>query len=54
MRELAEEVGLSARNLEALTVIVPSPGMSDATTHLYLATGCEAVADSVRVPRRRR
>jgi nudix-type nucleoside diphosphatase (YffH/AdpP family) len=50
MRELAEEVGLSARNLEALTVIVPSPGMSDATTHLYLATGCEAVADSRQGP----
>lgn len=50
MRELAEEVGLRARNLEALTVIVPSPGMSDATTHLYLATGCEAVADSRQGP----
>ncbi len=50
VRELAEEVGLRARNLEALTVIVPSPGMSDATTHLYLATGCEAVADSRQGP----
>jgi len=50
IRELAEEVGLRAQTLDPLTVIVPSPGMSDATTHLYLATGCEAVADSRQGP----
>ncbi len=49
-RELAEEVGLSARSIDPLTVIVPSPGMSDATTHLFLATGCEPVPDSRQGP----
>jgi 8-oxo-dGTP pyrophosphatase MutT (NUDIX family) len=44
-RELAEEVGLAAGTLEALTPFLPSPGMTDAVAHLFLAT------DLVEVPR---
>jgi 8-oxo-dGTP pyrophosphatase MutT (NUDIX family) len=36
-RELAEECGLAAGHLELLTVVHPSAGMTDATTHIYLA-----------------
>lgn len=39
-RELGEEVGLAASHLHLLTEMVPSPGMSDATTLIYLAEGC--------------
>ena len=42
-RELAEEVGLAAGELELLTEIMPSPGMTDSVTTLYLATGCRPV-----------
>lgn len=38
-RELAEEVGLVAERLEMLGEIQPSPGMTDATTVLFVATG---------------
>ena len=37
-RELAEEVGLAPGTLELLTVFQNSAGMTDATTHVYLAT----------------
>jgi 8-oxo-dGTP pyrophosphatase MutT (NUDIX family) len=36
-RELAEECGLAAGHLELLTVVHPTAGMTDATTHIYLA-----------------
>lgn len=49
-RELAEEVGLRAGVLQPLTVIIPSPGMSDAMTHLYLASDCERVDDARQGP----
>ena len=49
-RELAEEVGLRAGVLEELTVIIPSPGMSDATTHIFLASDCDQVDDSRQGP----
>lgn len=42
-RELAEEAGLTARTLDLLTEILPSPGMTDSVTTLYLATGCTPV-----------
>jgi ADP-ribose pyrophosphatase len=42
-RELAEEVGQRADQFELLTVVHPSAGMSDATTHVYLATGLHHV-----------
>lgn len=38
-RELAEETGLSARNLEPLGVLLSSPGVFDEKIHLFLATG---------------
>jgi ADP-ribose pyrophosphatase len=43
MRELIEEAGLQAGRLELLTEILPSPGMTDSVTTLYLATGCTPV-----------
>ena len=39
-RELIEEAGLRAGELELLTEILPSPGMTDSVTTLYLATDC--------------
>ena len=42
-RELAEEAGLRADVLELLTVVHPSAGMTDSTTHLFLATGLHDV-----------
>ncbi len=37
-RELREEAGVEAGALALLTVIHPSPGVTDATTHIYVAT----------------
>jgi ADP-ribose pyrophosphatase len=42
-RELIEEAGLQAGELDLLTEILPSPGMTDSVTTLYLATGCTPV-----------
>ena len=42
-RELVEEGGLQADRVELLTEILPSPGMTDSVTTLYLATGCTPV-----------
>jgi len=42
-RELIEEAGLRAGELELLTEILPSPGMTDSVTTLYLATECTPV-----------
>lgn len=42
-RELIEEAGLTAGRLELLTEILPSPGMTDSVTTLYLATDCSPV-----------
>lgn len=42
-RELIEEAGLEADGIELLTEILPSPGMTDSVTTLYLATGCTPV-----------
>jgi nudix-type nucleoside diphosphatase (YffH/AdpP family) len=39
-RELVEEAGLSAGNLQLLTEIYPSPGMTDSITSIFLATDC--------------
>ena len=41
-RELAEETGFSARDVEKLAEIIPVPGYSDERVHLFLATGLEA------------
>jgi ADP-ribose pyrophosphatase len=42
-RELVEEVGLAAGHLEQLVTIYPSPGMTDATLTIFLATECTLV-----------
>ena len=42
-RELIEEAGLQAGHLDLLTEILPSPGMTDSVTTLYLATECTPV-----------
>ncbi len=42
-RELAEEAGLAAGRIELLAEILPSPGLTDSVTTIYLATGCTAV-----------
>ena len=42
-RELIEEAGLQAGELVLLAEILPSPGMTDSVTTLYLATGCTPV-----------
>jgi 8-oxo-dGTP pyrophosphatase MutT (NUDIX family) len=42
-RELIEEAGLEAGELDLLTEILPSPGMTDSVTTLYLATECTPV-----------
>lgn len=47
-RELQEEVGLVAEELELVATFYNSPGFSDEHTHCYLATGCEEVASARR------
>ena len=42
-RELIEEAGLQAGQLDLLTEILPSPGMTESVTTLYLATDCTPV-----------
>jgi 8-oxo-dGDP phosphatase len=49
-RELAEEVGLAAERLDLLTVFHNSAGMSDAATHVFLATGLTPVPPQAQGP----
>jgi ADP-ribose pyrophosphatase len=49
-RELVEEVGLAASRLELLTVFANSAGMTDARTHVYLATGLRSVPSDRQGP----
>ncbi len=49
-RELAEEVGLAAGHLELLTVFTNSAGMTDATTHLFVATDLTPVPAQAHGP----
>lgn len=49
-RELIEEAGLTAGHLELLTEILPSPGMTDSVTTIYLATDCTPVAHDRQGP----
>jgi ADP-ribose pyrophosphatase len=49
-RELAEEAGLVPERLDLLIELVPSPGMSDGVTTVYLATGCTPVARQLHGP----
>lgn len=39
-RELIEEAGLRAGDVALLTELLPSPGMTDSVTAVYLATDC--------------
>lgn len=49
-RELVEEVGLSAGELDHLSRLYPSPGMTDAVLEVYLATDLVAVERSTHGP----
>jgi 8-oxo-dGTP pyrophosphatase MutT (NUDIX family) len=42
-RELVEETGYEAANLEKLTEILPAPGYTDEHIYIFLATGLKAV-----------
>ena len=42
-RELVEEIGYEAANLEKLTEILPAPGYTDEHIHIFLATGLKPV-----------
>jgi ADP-ribose pyrophosphatase len=49
-RELREEAGVEADALALLTVIHPSAGVTDATTHIYVATGLRPAAREAHGP----
>lgn len=49
-RELIEEVGLRAGSLRPLIDFYPSPGMTDAVLHLFLATELEDVPRQTHGP----
>lgn len=49
-RELVEEVGLRAGNLQLLVELLPSAAMTDSVLTLYLATGLEPVERDTHGP----
>jgi 8-oxo-dGTP pyrophosphatase MutT (NUDIX family) len=49
-RELREEAGVDADAVVLLTVIHPSAGVTDATTHIYVATGLRPAAREAHGP----
>ena len=49
-REMAEEIGLWPGSLELLVELLPSPGMTDSVTTVYLATGCTPVERALHGP----
>ncbi len=49
-RELLEEVGITPRSLDLLAEILPSPGLTDSVTTIYLASGCESGERSLHGP----
>lgn len=49
-RELAEEAGMRAGTLSRLGELHPSPGMTDSSTIIYLATGCEPTEQDLQGP----
>ncbi|MGH9272636.1 MAG: NUDIX domain-containing protein [Ilumatobacteraceae bacterium] len=49
-RELQEEVGITPRSLDLLAEILPSPGLTDSVTMIYLATGGETGPRSLHGP----
>jgi ADP-ribose pyrophosphatase len=50
VRELAEETGYTATNLELLHQFYPSTGMTDSVLHVYLATGLAHVGQETHGP----
>lgn len=49
-RELMEETGYQANSLLELHQFLPSPGMTDAVLHVYLATGLSVVGRQTHGP----
>lgn len=49
-RELAEETGYTAGRMEHLTEYVPSPGLTDATMTVYVASDLQPVARDAHGP----
>lgn len=49
-RELIEEAGLTAGTLELLIELLPSPGLTDSVTTIYLASGCTPTERSLHGP----
>lgn len=49
-RELGEEAGRRAEHLEQVLEMLPSPGMSDGTTVIFLATGLTHVPSEAHGP----
>jgi 8-oxo-dGTP pyrophosphatase MutT (NUDIX family) len=49
-RELIEEIGYDADVIEPLTMMHPSVGMTDSTTHLFIATGLRYVGSDRQGP----
>jgi 8-oxo-dGTP pyrophosphatase MutT (NUDIX family) len=49
-RELIEEAGMQAGRLDHLVDILPSPGLTDSVTMIYLATGCSSVERDLHGP----
>ena len=49
-RELREEAGVVADSVVLLSIIHPSPGVTDATTHIYVATGLRRAAREAQGP----
>lgn len=49
-RELIEEAGLSAGKIDLLGEILPSPGMTNSVTTIYLATECTTVPSDRQGP----
>ena len=49
-RELAEEAGLVPGRLDLVIELLPSPGLSDSVTTIYLATGCTPCAQELHGP----
>lgn len=49
-RELIEEAGLAAGEMELLLEMLPSPGMTDSVCSIFLATGCTPVERQLHGP----
>ncbi len=49
-RELTEEVGLLPGSLDLLTELLPSPGLTDSVTTIFLATDCTPAPRSLQGP----